>query len=158
MTDTTFSDSYIETDAELETLIGSNPKTAAVALKAAAAATQEWYCQEATRHIDQMPLRGTKYEHDQDLEFPRIIDGVIVGDEDQNAVVPTLIKRACLEEALAIYANASGGRRKLQEEGVQSYTIGGKLSETFRPGAGQGLLESTTAARILRRYTGVESR
>lgn len=158
MTDTTFSDSYIETDAELETLIGSNPKTAAVALKAAAAATQEWYCQEATRHIDQMPLRGTKYEYDQDLEFPRIIDGVIVGDEDQNAVVPTLIKQACLEEALAIYANASGGRRKLQEEGVQSYTIGGKLSETFRPGAGQSPLESITAARILRRYTGVESR
>ena len=158
MTDTTFSDSYIETDAELETLIGSNPKTAAVALKAAAAATQEWYCQEATRHIDQMPLRGTKYEYDQDLEFPRIIDGVIVGDEDQNAVVPDLVKRACLEEAMAIYSNASGGRRKLQEVGVQSYTIGGKLSETFRPGAGQSPLESTTAARIMRRYTGVESR
>ena len=119
---------------------------------------QEWYCQEATRHIDALALRGTKYEYDQDLEFPRIIDGVIVGDEDQNAVVPTLIKRACLEEALAIYANASGGRRKLQEEGVQSYTIGGKLSETFRLGAGQSSLESITAARILRRYTGVESR
>ena len=158
MTDTTFSDSYIETDAELETLIGSDQRASAVALKAAAAATQEWYCQEATRHIDALALRGTKYEYDQDLEFPRIIDGVIVGDEDQNAVVPDLVKRACLEEALAIYANASGGRRKLQEEGVQSYTIGGKLSETFRPGAGQAPLESITAARILRRYTGVESR
>ena len=157
MTDTSFADSYIETDAELETLIGSDPRVAAVALKAAVAASQAWYCQEVSRHIDQMPFRGTKYEYDQDLEFPRIIDGVIVG-EDQNAVVPDLVKRACLEEALAIYANASGGRRKLQEEGVQSYTIGGKLSETFRPGAGQSPLESITAARILRRYTGVESR
>ena len=30
--------------------------------------------------------------------------------------------------------------------------------EEFRPGAGQSSLESITAARILRRYTGVESR
>ena len=158
MADTAFPDSYIESDTALETLIGGDMRASAIALKALSATVQAWYCQEATRHIDALALRGTKYEYDQDLEFPRIIDGVIVGDEDQNAVVPTLIKRACLEEALAIYANASGGRRKLQEEGVQSYTIGGKLSETFRPGAGQAPLESITAARILRRYTGVESR
>ena len=99
MTDTSFADSYIETDAELETLIGSDQRASAEALKAAAAASQAWYCQEATRHIDQMPFRGCKYEYDQDREFPRIIDGVVVSDEDQNAVVPDAVERACMEEA-----------------------------------------------------------
>jgi len=51
MVDTPFTDIYIETDAELEALIGADPRAAAVALKALAAAAQEWYCQEATRRI-----------------------------------------------------------------------------------------------------------
>jgi len=46
MVDTPFTDIYIETDAELEALIGADPRAAAVALKALAAAAQEWYCQE----------------------------------------------------------------------------------------------------------------
>lgn len=64
MVDTLFSDGYIETDAILEAMIGSDPRTAAVALKAAAAATQCWYCQEATRHIDRLILAGQKYDTD----------------------------------------------------------------------------------------------
>lgn len=82
MTDTTFSDSYIETDAILEAMIGANPSASAVALKALAAASQAWYCQEATRHIDRLTLAGQKYDTDiiagvavQALQFPRIIDG-----------------------------------------------------------------------------------
>ena len=51
MVDTEFADSYIETDTILEALIGADPRAAAVALKALAAASQEWYCQEATRRI-----------------------------------------------------------------------------------------------------------
>lgn len=58
MTDTEFVGSYIETDAELETLIGTDPRAAAIALKAAAAATQAWYCQEATRRIAE--IQGAK--------------------------------------------------------------------------------------------------
>lgn len=34
MTDTTFSDSYIATDALLEAMIGADPRTSSVALKA----------------------------------------------------------------------------------------------------------------------------
>jgi len=64
MVDTPFTDSYIETDAELEALIGADPRASAIALKALAAASQEWYCQEATRRIDSLPLRGTKYDID----------------------------------------------------------------------------------------------
>lgn len=176
MVDTEFSDSYIETDAELETLIGSDPRTAAVALKAAAAATQAWYCQEATRHIDAMPLKGQRYEPEyfengsqvdtnedgltQTLAFPRIIDGVI--QEWDNAtslpIVPSQVKLACLEEAIAILAAGSGSLKDLQEQGVSSMSIGGKLSYTFIAGAGNSGLLSATAKRYMRRYIGAEVR
>lgn len=159
MVDTTFSSSYIATDAELETLIGSDPRAAAVALKALAAASQAWYCQEATRHIDAISLRGIKYDYDQALEFPRIIDNVIVGDEDQIAVVPDGVVWACLEEAIAIYsAGTSGGLKDLQEQGVASMSIGGKLSYSFVPGGGSSPLLSAAARRVMRRYMGAEVR
>ena len=160
MVDTTFTDSYITTDAALEALIGDDPRASAIALKALAAASQAWYCQEATRHIDSQPIRGYKYEYNQDQEFPRIIDETVVGDADQFAVVPDAIQRACLEEAIAIYSSiASGsGRRELQEAGVQSFSIGGKLQETFRAGAGTEGLLSSVARRLLRRYIGVVTR
>ena len=139
MVDTPFNDSYIETDAILAAMIGANPSASAVALKALAAASQAWYCQEATRHIDQLRLRGDKYDSTQDRAFPRVIDGIIVGDSDQNAVVPDDVLRACMEEAIALYAEQSAGgtsRASLQEAGVASYQIPGIISETFRPGAG----------------------
>lgn len=166
MADTPFSDSYIETDAELEALIGVDPRAAAVALKALAAASQEWYCQEATRHIDQLPLRGTKYDidivagiPDQPRAFPRIIDGITCdwNSSTSLAIVPTDIKRACMEEAIAIYAEQSAGgtsRAALQEAGVASYQIPGIISETFRPGASssQKGMRSPEAYRLFSRY------
>ena len=155
MVDTTFTDSYITTDAILEAMIGSDLRAAAVALKAAAATAQAWYCQEATRRIDSLPLRGTKYEYDQALEFPRIIDGVVVGNSDQDAEVPDAVKRACLEEAIAILAaGSSGGRQALQDQGVASYQIPGIISETFRPGVTNARygLRSPDAYRLLSRY------
>lgn len=143
MVDTEFSDSYIETDAELEALIGDDPRAAAVALKALASASQEWYCQEATRRIDQLPLRGTKYDidvvagaPDQPLAFPRIIDGVTCdwNSSTSLAIVPADVIRACVEEAIALYSYHSspsaGKRQELQSQGVTIYSIG-KLSETF---------------------------
>ncbi len=159
MVDTTFSDSYIGTDTELETMIGSDPRTAAVALKAAAAATQAWYCQEATRRIDSMMLRGCKYDPDQALEFPRIIDGVTVGNADQDAEVPTPVLWACLEEAMTIIvAGSSGGRQALQAQGVASYQIPGIISETFVAGFGSVTLQSPRARQIMRRFTGADVR
>ena len=167
MVDTPFTDSYIESDAELEALIGANPRAAAVALKALAAASQEWYCQEATRRIDALPLRGTKYDTDvvagvpdQPRAFPRIIDGVTCdwNSSTSLAIVPTDIKRACMEEAIALYAEQSAGgtsRASLQEAGVASYQIPGIISETFRPGGGstaQMGLKSSNSYRILAKY------
>jgi len=96
-------------------------RASAIALKAATADKQAWCCQEASRHIDALPLRGVRYEEAflyngvqndlnedglaQVLEFPRVIDGVVC-DYDfgmQIPVVPAPVKRACLEEAIAIY-------------------------------------------------------
>lgn len=177
MADIPFSLSYIGTDAELEALIGSDPRTAATALKALVADSQEYYCQEATRHIDALPLRGRRYEGPylengvqkdtnsdglaQVLEFPRVIDGVTC-DWDYGTdlpVVPALVKRACVEEAIAIYAaGTDGGLRALQDQGVASMSIGGKLSYSFVGGAGSSGLLSAAAKRIMRRYMGAETR
>jgi hypothetical protein len=167
MVDTEFSDSYIETDAELEALIGVDPRAAAVALKALAAASQCWYCQEATRRIDQLPLRGTKYDidvvagvPDQPRAFPRIIDGTACdwNSSTSLAIVPSDVKRACVEEAIALYAEQSAGgtsRASLQEAGVASYQIPGIISETFRPGSGSASqmgLQSSSSYRLLSKY------
>lgn len=167
MVDTEFSDSYIETDAELEALIGADPRASAIALKALAAASQEWYCAEATRHIDQLPLRGIKYDNDivagvpdQPRAFPRIIDGLTLdwNSSTSLAIVPTDVKRACVEEAISLYAEQSAGgtsRASLQEAGVASYQIPGIISETFRPGAGSAAqmgLKSSSAYRFLSKY------
>ena len=173
MVDTAFSDSYIATDAELETLIGGDKRASAVALKAASAADQAWYCQEATRHINQLPLRGERYEEEyiengvqkdinsdgltQTLEFPRIIDGVTL-DWDHGTdlpIIPVDVKRACLEEAITIHqAGSGGGLKDLQEQGVSAMSIGGKLSYSFAPGASSSPLLSAAARRIMRRYVG----
>lgn len=169
MTDTAFSSSYIITDTELETLIGNDPRTSAIALKAATAAAQGWYCAEATRHIDSLAFRGQKWDltttsgvPTQELEFPRLIDGVGVGNGDVYVLAPEIpdqVKRACLEEAIAIYqAGTSGGLKDLQEQGVSSMSIGGKLSYSFVPGAGQSGLLSAAAKRYLRKFLGGHTR
>ena len=105
-----------------------------------------------------MILRGTKYDSDQALEFPRIIDGVAVGNAVQDAEVPTQVLWACLEEAIAILAAGSGSLKDLQEQGVQSMSIGGKLSYTFIAGAGNSGLQSAAAKRYMRKYIGTEVR
>jgi hypothetical protein len=164
MVDTEFADSYIETDTILEALIGADPRAAAVALKALAAASQEWYCQEATRRLDLLPLAGRKYDEDivagvpdQPLAFPRIIDGVTLdwNSSTNQAFVPAEVKRACVEEAIALYqAGTSGSLKDLQEQGVSQMSIGGKLSYSFIQGGGSSPLLSAAAKRIMRKYTG----
>ena len=167
MVDTPFTDSYIETDAILEAMMGANPSASAVALKALAADSQAWSCQEATRHIDRLTLAGQKYDTDivagvavQALQFPRIIDGVTCNWNDSTdlPIVPQAVKDACMEEALTIFSQGAGGRRDLQEQGVASDSIGGKLQETFRPGAGTENLLSSKARHIMRRFVGAEIR
>lgn len=149
----TLTGSYVDA-AEAETYFENNPR----AITFLDSEYLEWYLQEATRHIDQLRLRGDKYDSTQDRAFPRVIDGIIVGDSDQNAVVPDDVLRACMEEAIALYAEQSAGgtsRASLQEAGVASYQIPGIISETFRPGAGSASqmgLKSSSSYRLLSKY------
>ena len=92
----------------------------------------------ATKAIDRQPLRGRKTETGQALAFPRYPD----------TEIPEVVKEACCEEALAILERGNSQRKKLQQEGVQSFSIG-NLSETFAAGAGKGLL-SQEAKELLR--------
>lgn len=93
---------------------------------------------QATKTIDRQLLRGRKTNRDQTLAFPRYPD----------TEVPEIVKEACCEEALALLERGNSQRRKLQQEGVQSFSLG-NMSETYIAGAGKGLL-SQEAKELLR--------
>jgi hypothetical protein len=134
----------------------SDPRaTAFLALSAGMA----WYLQRATKTIDALPLRGHRYLVDgsQALQFPRQYrDGYDWDEASGLAQVPGDVESACCEEALAIYLAGSSptGRRALQEQGVVSFSIGGKLQETFAPGAANRYfgLKSADAHKLLSKY------
>ncbi len=100
--------------------------------------TKEKALWQATRSIDRMPFRGRKTDLHQPFAFPRYPD----------TEIPEAVKEACCEEALAILESGNSQRRKLQQEGVQSITLG-SMSETYIAGAGKGLL-SQEAKELLR--------
>ena len=166
-------DAYLS-DTEADALMVSRPSNAS--WTAATADQKNEALKEATRRIDALMLRGNRYEEKyiengvqkdsnsdgltQTLEFPRYIDGVVC-DWDagtQLPIVPDAVKWACLEEAMAILAAGSGSLKDLQEQGVQSMSIGGKLSYSFVTGAGNSGLQSAAAKRYMRRYMGAEVR
>jgi hypothetical protein len=92
----------------------------------------------AAKAIDRQPLKGRKTDKEQPFAFPRFPD----------TEIPTVVKEACCEEALALLERGNSQRRKLQQEGVQSFSLG-NMSETFATGAGKGLL-SHEAKELLR--------
>jgi len=92
----------------------------------------------AAKAIDRQPLRGRKTDPAQEVAFPRYPD----------TEIPKEVQEACCEEALAILESGNSQRRKLQQEGVQSFSLG-NMSETFAAGAGKGLL-SQEAKELLR--------
>ena len=92
-------------------------------------ADKEKALKQATKEIDRQLLRGRKTNPEQELAFPRYPD----------TEVPEAVKEACCEVALALLERGNNQRRKLQQEGVQSFTLG-NMSETYAAGAGKGLL------------------
>lgn len=106
--------------------------------QAASDMEKEAALQEATRRIDRMTLAGRKSDPEQENSFPRYPD----------TEVPQSVRDACCEEAISIMERGDSERRKMQLEGVQSFSIGG-LSETFVLGAERGLL-SQEAKELLR--------
>ena len=101
-------------------------------------ADKEKALKQATKEIDRQLLRGRKTNPEQELAFPRYPD----------TEVPEAVKEACCEVALALLERGNNQRRKLQQEGVQSFTLG-NMSETYAAGAGRGLL-SQEAKELLR--------
>ena len=100
--------------------------------------TKENALRQATRAIDRQLLRGRKTNPEQELAFPRHPD----------TEIPAAVKEACCEEALAILERGNSQRRRLQQEGVQSFSLG-NMSETYAAGAGRGLI-SKEAKELLR--------
>jgi hypothetical protein len=92
-------------------------------------ADKEKALRQATKEIDRMPLIGRKAVSEQVLAFPR----------HPEIKIPEAVKAACCEIALALLERGNSQRRKLQQEGVQSFSLG-NMSETYTPGAGRGLL------------------
>jgi len=101
-------------------------------------ADKEKALRQATKEIDRQLLKGRKATDTQELAFPRYPD----------TEIPEAVKEACCEIALALLERGNSQRRKLQQEGVQSFTLG-NMSETYAPGAGRGLL-SQEAKELLR--------
>jgi hypothetical protein len=100
--------------------------------------TKEKALKQATKIIDRQLLRGRKTNPEQELAFPRHPD----------TEIPAAVKEACCDEALAILERGNSQRRKLQQEGVQSFSLG-NMSETYVAGAGKGLL-SQEAKELLK--------
>jgi hypothetical protein len=157
-------DSYVTLEEVTTYLTGDDRATAFLTLTDQQKTS---YLNRATLAIDAAPFRGTKYDlgitagvPDQKRAFPRIIDGVTL---DYNStiglpIVPPDVKTACIEEVLAIQQAGTGGRKLLQDQGVKSFVIGGKLSETFIDGAGNRGLLSATSKLLLRKYMGTRIR
>ena len=115
---------------------------------------------EASDIIDSLPLKGSKYQDDtaQPRSFPRVPDRAAqVAPYDSEAdfqsdvdysVVPQEILDACCLEALEILKQGVSGRRALQSQGVKSYTIGGKLQETFEDAAIPRVLSQKARAKL----------
>ncbi len=127
--------SYIDIDGADEYFAG---RLHAESWSSADSETKEKALKQATRQIDRQPLKGCKTTDNQALAFPRYPD----------SEVPEAVKDACCEVALALLERGNDQRRKLQQEGVQSFTLG-NMSETFAAGAGKGLL-SQEAKELLR--------
>lgn len=127
--------SYIDIDGADEYFAG---RLHAESWSGADSETKEKALKQATKEIDRQPLTGRKAADDQALAFPRYPDEEI----------PVAVEEACCEVALALLERGNSQRRKLQQEGVQSFTLG-NMSETYAPGAGRGLL-SQEAKELLR--------
>jgi len=121
-----------EADDYFSTRLYSDSWTNAARTEKAAALTH------ATRTIDRLLLKGRKTDSTQSLAFPRYPD----------TEIPAVVKHACCEEALALLEHGNSQRRKLQQQGIQSFSIG-HLSETYVASAGKGLL-SQEAKEYLR--------
>jgi len=128
-------------------------------------AQKEDATKQASRNVDNLSFKGRKYDVDQDLQWPRSIQrpngAWTIKDWDTGtdaAVVPTFIKNAAAEEALALLDPALKERHDLQNSGVISYKLS-DLRESYAPTlhARHGI-RSSDAWAILRPWVGTTGR
>jgi len=141
------SDSYITTVADMEARLADDPRPLAIAFLDSDNPT--WYLQKATAIIDSLYLKGSTYYYIDQIDpatgyqarqFPRVVNGRVCNwDYDANSeLVPEEVKKATIEEALALYDEDNDAdlilRRKLQKSGVSSVNFRGR-SESYETGA-----------------------
>ena len=96
------------------------------------------YLLAAAQNVDSLLFTGRKSDCNQPMAFPRA----------PLETVPNAVKLAQALEALALSDAQAASRRKLQEQGVASISLG-KASESYREPVG-GQLASTQAKALLR--------
>ena len=106
---------------------------------------KERYLITAARRIDTLMLKGRKAVTSQVMAFPRVYGYL---PQPQSLVN---IKYAQILEALALSDTQATSRRKLQEQGVKSISVG-SASESYGDTAGGGQLLSPAASSLLRPY------
>lgn len=114
----------------------------------------------ACRKLNALPLKGVKELSTQTLAFPRCYRLPYATQtryapysewETCDTDVPDAVKRAQMEEALALLDRGDSGRVKLQQQGVQSFSTEG-LSETYHASSGAKTLLSLDAEAFLIPY------
>lgn len=127
-------DTYLDI-ANADALVTSNflsDEATRVTWEALSTADKEVLLVRGTRDVDSALYRGTQqmYKNVQPLNFPRIIDCVIVPVNDN-------IKLATIEQAVSYKGKSSaqsGMRKELQAQGVKKVSIG-KITEEYDNGA-----------------------
>lgn len=127
-------DTYLDI-IEADTLVESNflsDEATRVIWEALSNADKEVLLVRGTRDVDSALYRGTQqlYKSLQPLNFPRIIDCIVVPVNDN-------IKLATIEQAVSYKGNSNNSsdlRKKLQAQGVKKVSIG-KITEEYDSGA-----------------------
>jgi len=84
----------------------------------------------ATGKIDRQILSGIKAILTQKLQFPRSIYSYSIGEWNIQTEVPSNVKNAVCEEALALLDFGDSKRLKLQKQGVTNVNLG-NISESY---------------------------
>lgn len=168
-------DTYI-TLAEANTYISEHYTSTdplKVAWEALSNIDKEVYLRNAAISIDALALKGKKYEYTQKMQFPRCYDSFSYkecfqqySDPDEyvqygrlycELIVPNNIKYAQAEIAIFNCDKKANKRANLQNQGVQSFSIG-DLSENYgskrSPYSNESIIKSKKAIELLRPYLG----
>lgn len=109
---------------------------------------KEILLRKAVKSIDGQRLAGRKANITQDLEFPRAIFSPTMFQYVTQTDIPTAVKYAQCEEALALLKGIPK-RIELQRQGVKSFRLG-DLAEEYN---GNGnILNSSIATKLLKPY------